>query len=1120
LTAVIAGVVIAVAIMAATLIYFDSLRNLALRRAVDQQAPASLDVVMQLSAAAAPRPLHDRLTARVDGIVDAGLKDYVREKHLAVRSASFDFAPASDVSPVQEGVTRRVAFAFLPGIEDEIDIVAGVAPGSPGPPAEPGKVFRPEVMIPASVADVFGLAIGETYVAVPFWDNHNPAPEPVVAGIFKRRNPDSAFWRVYDDLFAFDSSNFSFAVSVVDESVFVDDLAGHLPNMTASYGWTLDVDPNSIDAASAKGIMDSLSALEATLKADSNSYRQITGLHATLSDFETRLFFNRLPMIIVMVLVVVVVLYYAVTLASLLVDAQREEIALLSTRGSSGGQIVAVFAIEAAVLSLVAVAIGPVIAAMAIRYAGVMPWFSELNGGTAVPVNVSWAAYRLAALGGVFSFAALFYPAFRASRVGLLTHRSRTGRSTGPPAFQRYYLDVGALGVAVVLLAQLQSRGSVAAENLAGEKTVDQVTLAFPALFLVVAGVVMLRLFPVMMELLARLFSSRIFYRLISPTMILGLWTMARNPAHYSRLSLLFILTAGLGVFSANFGATLDRSSKDQALYATGADVRVVGLAPRPRQPGADIIGNIDRLDDVETTTRVMRRDGAVRRAFGSDSYRMIAVDPDNFTATAWSRSDLNAEDLQNQLDSIRVDDMPGIPLPDDTRFLTMRVRPSQPTPGISVFASFRDENGRYSAGSLGTLEPRPANARQFNCPDPVATDAAGESGAQPDWCTIGGSAGRVSFNVGAANAVSQNLLAFGFSAPGGFLSDSGRVPAGTLQIDEISAVSSNGTVTVIESFDDPEALDRWSGTPLLPASDVNDLPIPGAVSLGWGEFEASGGFMLFAGLETPPAPVLASSEFMERSGRSIGDVMEAKLETADLVLEIVDIIDFIPTVDPNQNPFLVADIDAVLGAANRFGAFGNVLQYNELWIQVRGEDTSEVGRRVSARINLLPFTHTGIVDRDSALAKIASDPLVRAGWSVLLALAYATVLLVSAVGFLVHSQVSFDARKGEFALLRTIGLSMRQLLSLVVLEQALVLGVAIGIGIFMGTRLGGTMLPFLSNSGEGIRVVPPILVEVDWPSFGITFALLGAVILAVVAVILFSVYRMSIQSVLRLGER
>ena len=49
LIAVIAGVVIAVAIMAATFIYFDSLRNLALRHALEQQSSSSLDVVMVAS---------------------------------------------------------------------------------------------------------------------------------------------------------------------------------------------------------------------------------------------------------------------------------------------------------------------------------------------------------------------------------------------------------------------------------------------------------------------------------------------------------------------------------------------------------------------------------------------------------------------------------------------------------------------------------------------------------------------------------------------------------------------------------------------------------------------------------------------------------------------------------------------------------------------------------------------------------------------------------------------------------------------------------------------------------------------------------------------------------------
>lgn len=1116
LIAVVAGIVLAVAIMAATFIYFDSLRNLALRHTLDRQAPASLDVLLQVSAATGQRQSHDALVGRVEAIVDIGLGRVIQQRHLAVRSATFDFEPVSGVLPVREDVRRRAVFVTLPGIENQVRLVEGELPGPSALPVA-GEVFRPRVMMPVGKAETFGLSIGESFRALPFWTNVNPAPEPVVVGIFERIDPDSTFWRAYDDLFALDSRNFSYAVSVVPESTFVDGLAAHQPNMTASYGWTLDIDPDRIDAVSASGVVDVLRVLEATLRVDSDAYRQITELDTELSDFETRLFFNRLPMIIVLVLVVLVVLYYAVTLASLLVDAQREEIALLRTRGASGGQIAAVFVIEAGVLSTLAVAIGPPIAALAIKYAGTLPWFHDLNGGAALPVNLGWEAYRLAILGGALSFVALFYPAFRAARVSLLTHRSRIARTSGPPAFQRYYLDVASLGVVVVLLAQLQSRGSVAVENLAGENTVDQIMLAIPALFLVFAGLVVLRLFPVMMELLARMFSGRIFYRIVSPTMVLGLWTMARNPSHYSRLSLLFILTAGLGMFAANFGATLDRSSSDQVFYETGADVRVIGLAPRPRRPSADIVGAIEEIEGVITVSRVMRRDGAVNRTLSSDAFRMIAVDPDTFAEVAWSRPDLYAGPLRSRLEQIRVDDMPGIPLPDDTRYLSMRVRLSQPTPGLRVFAAFRDANGRYSNGSLGTLEPRPENNRLFGCDDRPGPD--GETG----WCTIGGSAERVrviGINLDIAPAQPLSLLAIAFSGFEAGRSGTFRVPPGTVLIDEISAVSSNGTVTVIESFDDPGALDRWSGSPLLPAADAEDRLMPGAVSLSWGEIEIRGGPTIFAGRQPPPIPVLASSEFLERYGRAVGDVMEALLGNNDLVLEIVDEIGFIPTIDPNRDPFLLADVDAVLAATNRSGAFGGSGQYNELWIQVRDTGTLAVANRVSDEIDRLPYSYSRVEDRDTALELVVTDPLVRSGWSVLLALAYATVLLVSGVGFLVHSQVTFEARKNEFALLRTIGLSMRQLLSLVVLEQVLVLGVAIGIGIFMGARLGGTMLPFLSNSGDGILIVPPIIVEVDWPSFGITFALLGAVIIVVVAATLFSVYRMSIQSVLRAGER
>ena len=146
-------------------------------------------------------------------------------------------------------------------------------------------------------------------------------------------------------------------------------------------------------------------------------------------------------------------------------------------------------------------------------------------------------------------------------------------------------------------------------------------------------------------------------------------------------------------------------------------------------------------------------------------------------------------------------------------------------------------------------------------------------------------------------------------------------------------------------------------------------------------------------------------------------------------------------------------------------------------------------------------------------------DPLVSAGWRALLGIAFFTVLLVSAVGFLVHAKVSFDGRRSELALLRTIGLSMKQLLFLVILEQVLVIGTAIALGIFMGSRMGTTIMPYLANSGETATVIPPMAFQIDWLGFGITFGILGLVFLGVIGLILVSVYRMSIHQVMRIGE-
>ena len=67
----------------------------------------------------------------------------------------------------------------------------------------------------------------------------------------------------------------------------------------------------------------------------------------------------------------------------------------------------------------------------------------------------------------------------------------------------------------------------------------------------------------------------------------------------------------------------------------------------------------------------------------------------------------------------------------------------------------------------------------------------------------------------------------------------------------------------------------------------------------------------------------------------------------------------------------------------------------------------------------------------------------------------------------------------------------MRQLTAMVWLEQALVIVVGMALGIWMGARLGATIMPFLGHDDWGRQVMPPFVMEVDWGALIVTYGIM-----------------------------
>jgi ABC-type antimicrobial peptide transport system permease subunit len=158
--------------------------------------------------------------------------------------------------------------------------------------------------------------------------------------------------------------------------------------------------------------------------------------------------------------------------------------------------------------------------------------------------------------------------------------------------------------------------------------------------------------------------------------------------------------------------------------------------------------------------------------------------------------------------------------------------------------------------------------------------------------------------------------------------------------------------------------------------------------------------------------------------------------------------------------------------------------------------------------------------DRIALTDEIKSDPLMGAAWKGVLLICLLGVTFVSGLGFLIYSYLSAQSRKLDFAILRTVGFSLRQISGLVCFEQFLVIFAGIGFGVLTGSWLNSIMVPFLQLTGQGNKVLPPFMPAMDWGMIGISYGFLFAAFAVTILVIILYFSRVAIYQTLRMGDQ
>ena len=264
--------------------------------------------------------------------------------------------------------------------------------------------------------------------------------------------------------------------------------------------------------------------------------------------------------------------------------------------------------------------------------------------------------------------------------------------------------------------------------------------------------------------------------------------------------------------------------------------------------------------------------------------------------------------------------------------------------------------------------------------------------------------------------------------------------------------------------------------------------------------------------LAVDPEGILVSSEFKE-DGYELGDHLIYEVFDTNFRGTIYGFIDYWPGYTPTStiggkrhtNHLVVANFDQINTTVG--------LKPYEIWMKLDGS-SQPVYKFVKENSKKLTTFH----DTNASLIAIKNEPMLQ-GTNGVLTSNFITVLLLCSVGFLIYWILSIRSRELQFGIYRAMGMSVREVLAMLVCEQILISGSSILIGVLAGSLATKLFLPLIQVAYSGSKQVLPIRMVSEVGDSIRLFAIIGLMIVVCMAVLAWLISKIHIAQALKLGE-
>lgn len=560
----------------------------------------------------------------------------------------------------EEPTKRNVEIGGLQYLEDHAEIIHGRLYSS----EKQGGIY--EVIVTEQAMKDLDLRLNEVYVLNDLIKRSEEPLKVQVVGVYQMKDLQDPYW--------FQSLGFYKSTFMMDYDLFYQEFVETDSPLITNAHWYFAFDYHAMT-------LDNIPNILATQENDFyDSYRSVElrfPIIPILEEYHAREAQLKLSLWMLQVPILLMLAFYLFMVSQLTIDSEKNEIAVMKSRGASGAQIFVSYLIESLILSFIALLAGPPLGLFLCRVLGASNGFLEFVQRTAMPLSLSFKAYQYSLLAVLLFMITMLVPALSASKTSIVQHKQKKHRARKRPLWKVLFLDILLLGVSVYgLYTYNQRQEIIQTSNLdAVSVSVDPLLFLISTFFIIGAGLMFLRLYPYIIRAIFWLGKKK-----WSPVFYASFIEVGRSGGQNQFLMLFIVVALSIGIFNANAARTLNTNYEERIRYENGADIIVeaywpntappLGIDPYAYEPSAVIgkpdpvqyqeppFGPFENLEGVDSVTKVFMQNDVKVSMSGSRANRvsLMGMIPDEFGRTTWFRKGLLPHHINEYLNIMAMD--------------------------------------------------------------------------------------------------------------------------------------------------------------------------------------------------------------------------------------------------------------------------------------------------------------------------------------------------------------------------------------------------------------------------------------------------------------------------------